>query len=231
MRDRELSPKSKIELANLLLKLGFKKNAIETLLIAARMYEDLNDKEEAINTYNRILELDPENEIAKKRLLFIKPKDKEVILEIEKFLRSMMGEKQVTKPQELKVEEKKESVRETDYKELFKYVQHYPENQGSRESFINTLLIFGAVKEALEEAKINFLSNPSLKNLSLLKEAIEKAGMDFVPYLEQLSSNSFSEKAKEIIQEELAKFYGEKEKTENTQKFKKVDKKNSIQFI
>jgi tetratricopeptide (TPR) repeat protein len=56
-----LDPKSKLELANLLLQIGFREEAIAELLAAASILRELGESEEAISVYKRVLDLEPEN--------------------------------------------------------------------------------------------------------------------------------------------------------------------------
>lgn len=56
-----LDPKSKLELANLLLQIGFREEAIAELLAAASILRESGETEEAIAVYKRVLDLEPEN--------------------------------------------------------------------------------------------------------------------------------------------------------------------------
>lgn len=61
----ELDPKSRLELGNLLLEIGSKEEAIVEYMRAASDLINLGQMDEARKVFNRILELEPENEKAK----------------------------------------------------------------------------------------------------------------------------------------------------------------------
>lgn len=56
-----LDSKSKLELANLLLQIGFREEAIAELLAAAAVLREMGENQEAITIYRRVLDLEPEN--------------------------------------------------------------------------------------------------------------------------------------------------------------------------
>jgi len=82
MRQEGLDPEGKIELAGLLLQIGFKSEAVTEYLMAAEMYEERGDKEEAVKLYEKILELDKNNQAAKRGLEKLKPRSRKDIDEM-----------------------------------------------------------------------------------------------------------------------------------------------------
>ncbi|TET23402.1 MAG: tetratricopeptide repeat protein [Candidatus Stahlbacteria bacterium] len=82
MRQEGLDPEGKVELAGLLLQIGFKSEAVTEYLMAAQMYEERGNKEEAVKLYEKILELDNDNQAAKRGLEKLKPRSRENIDEM-----------------------------------------------------------------------------------------------------------------------------------------------------
>jgi tetratricopeptide (TPR) repeat protein len=82
MRQEGLDPEGKVELAGLLLQIGFKSEAVTEYLMAAEMYEERGDKEEAVKLYEKILELDKDNQAAKRGLEKLKPRSRKDIDEM-----------------------------------------------------------------------------------------------------------------------------------------------------
>ena len=76
MNRETLDARSKIELSNLLLQIGFKKEAVMELLAAAALFEKQKDIENAIKVYTKILSIDPENRTAQSRLDMLQPERK-----------------------------------------------------------------------------------------------------------------------------------------------------------
>lgn len=76
MRQEGLDPEGKVELAGLLLQIGFKSEAVTEYLMAAEMYEERGEKEEAIKLYEKILELDNNNQAAKRGIEKLKPRSR-----------------------------------------------------------------------------------------------------------------------------------------------------------
>ena len=74
MRQEGLDPKGKVELARMLLQIGFKAEAIAEYLMAAQMYEERGDKDQAINLYEKVVDLDKDNQVAKMALYKLKPR-------------------------------------------------------------------------------------------------------------------------------------------------------------
>lgn len=74
MRQEGLDPKGKVELARMLLQIGFKAEAITEYLMAAQMYEERGDKDQAINLYEKVVDLDKDNQVAKMALYKLKPR-------------------------------------------------------------------------------------------------------------------------------------------------------------
>lgn len=68
-----LDPKSKVELANLLIQIGFRDEAVAELTTAATIFEREGKDEEALALYQRVLELDPRNQAALRRLETARP--------------------------------------------------------------------------------------------------------------------------------------------------------------
>ncbi|MBD3286530.1 hypothetical protein GF359_08160 [candidate division WOR-3 bacterium] len=74
MRQEALDLEGKVELARMLLQLGFKTEALAELLTAAETYVERGNNEAAIELYEKVLETDPENKVAKNKLYKIKPR-------------------------------------------------------------------------------------------------------------------------------------------------------------
>jgi tetratricopeptide (TPR) repeat protein len=68
-----LDPKTKVELANLLIQIGFRDEAVAELVTAATILEREGNSEAALGLYKRILELDPHNQTALRRLEAARP--------------------------------------------------------------------------------------------------------------------------------------------------------------
>jgi len=74
MRQEALDLEGKVELARMLLQLGFKTEALAELLTAAETYVERGNNDAAIELYQKVLEVDAGNKIAKNKLYKIKPR-------------------------------------------------------------------------------------------------------------------------------------------------------------
>jgi tetratricopeptide (TPR) repeat protein len=72
MRNEGLDPEGKIELAGLLMQIGFKVEALTEYLMAAQMYEERGQIELAIKLYDKVLSIDESNQAAKRGLQKLK---------------------------------------------------------------------------------------------------------------------------------------------------------------
>lgn len=72
MRNEGLDPEGKIELAGLLMQIGFKVEALTEYLMAAQMYEERGQIDLAIKLYDKVLSIDESNQAAKRRLQKLK---------------------------------------------------------------------------------------------------------------------------------------------------------------
>ncbi len=82
MREKSLNPEGKVELAGLLLQIGFKPEAIAEFLMAASMYEERGEVEKATKLYEKILELEPGNAEAERGMYRLKPRSESQIDDI-----------------------------------------------------------------------------------------------------------------------------------------------------
>lgn len=82
MKHEGLDPKGKVELARMLLQIGFKAEAIAEFLMAAKMYEETEGLEQAIKLYERILSIDEGNAEAQRALYRLEPRSQGQIDEI-----------------------------------------------------------------------------------------------------------------------------------------------------
>ena len=73
MNKETLDARSKIELSNLLLQIGFKKEAVMELLAAAALFEKNKDFNNAVKVYEKILDIDPNNRTSQNKLLQLQP--------------------------------------------------------------------------------------------------------------------------------------------------------------
>ncbi|KPJ74103.1 hypothetical protein AMJ52_01910 [candidate division TA06 bacterium DG_78] len=76
--DEELDPKSRIELGKLLYEIGSKDEALVEFHKAVDDLINTNDNDEAIQVLNHIIEIDPDNTEAKKKLDELKPEQAQV---------------------------------------------------------------------------------------------------------------------------------------------------------
>jgi len=82
MRQEGLDPKGRIELARMLSQIGFPTEAIAEYLMAARMYEERGNTEQAVKLYEKVLGLDENNQSAKRGLYKLKPRSEKDIEDI-----------------------------------------------------------------------------------------------------------------------------------------------------
>ncbi len=82
MRQEGLDPKGRIELARMLSQIGFPTEAIAEYLMAARMYEERGNTEQALKLYEKVLGLDENNQSAKRGLYKLKPRSEKDIEDI-----------------------------------------------------------------------------------------------------------------------------------------------------
>ncbi|MBN2379845.1 hypothetical protein JXM67_08610 [candidate division WOR-3 bacterium] len=74
MRQEALDLEGKVELARMLLQLGFKTEALAEFLTAAEMYAERKNNEAALELYQKVLEIDPANKTAENKIYQIKPR-------------------------------------------------------------------------------------------------------------------------------------------------------------
>jgi tetratricopeptide (TPR) repeat protein len=77
--DEELDPKSRVELGKLLYEIGSKDEALVEFHKAVDDLIRANDSDEAIQVLNHIIEIDPDNTEAKKKLDELKPEEAQVV--------------------------------------------------------------------------------------------------------------------------------------------------------
>jgi tetratricopeptide (TPR) repeat protein len=82
MRKEGLDPKGKVELARMLIQIGFEAEGIAEYLMAAQMYEERGENTKAIELYEKIQAIDADNDESKRGLYRLKPRSTEQIDEI-----------------------------------------------------------------------------------------------------------------------------------------------------
>lgn len=79
MRKEGLDPKGKVELARMLIQIGFEAEGVAEYLMAAQMYEERGEHTRAIELYEKVLNIDKDNNEANRGLYRLKPRSTEQI--------------------------------------------------------------------------------------------------------------------------------------------------------
>lgn len=82
MKHDGLDPKGKVELARMLLQIGFKTEAVAEFLMAAKMYEETEEREQALKLYEKVLSIDEGNAEAQRALYRLEPRSQTQIDDI-----------------------------------------------------------------------------------------------------------------------------------------------------
>lgn len=90
--NRGLDPKGRVELANLLIQIGLREEAVVELTRVAAILEREGKSEEAVALYERILELDPRNQAALRRLEAVRPSRPRSPSEVLSYLKEHLTE-------------------------------------------------------------------------------------------------------------------------------------------
>ncbi len=180
----ELDPKSKEELANLLLQIGFKEEAVTELLTAAAIYEKEGEKDRAVSIYQKVLENDPRNRVAIRRLEELAPE--------------MLAPK--PPPEEVPVELQKPPEETEILSEFKRYEEELKDDAQKRTELAKSFLEAGMIEKAKEnlEQALKIEKIPSA--ISLLAQIYSGEGE--------------KDKARELLKEGLELPYPEKEKRE-----------------
>lgn len=180
----ELDPKSKEELANLLLQIGFKEEAVTELLTAATIYEKGEDKEKAVSIYQRVLENDPRNRVAIRRLEELAPE--------------ILTPKPT--PEEITAKLEKSPEKSEILSEFKKYKEELKDDAQKRTELAKSFLEAGMIEEAKEnlEKALKIEKIPSA--ISLLAQIYSGEGE--------------KDRAKDLLKEGLKLPYTEEEKNE-----------------
>lgn len=181
-----LNAKGREELATLLLQIGFKEEAVAELLTTAAIYEKNEEKEKAISTYHRILETDPRNSVALRKLeelapesLATRPSSDEIV--------TKLGLEELPSDSEILVE-------------FEKYKGELKEDPEKRIELASSFLEAGMIEEAKKNAEVALRIEKTPKVTSLLAQIYLKEGK--------------RDKARELLKEGLELPYPEEDKRE-----------------
>ncbi len=195
MRNEGLDPAGKAELAGLLMQIGFKVEALTEYLMAAQMYAERGQQDQAIKLYEKVLSIDETNQIAKRGLERVKGLTG---ADIDDIVARMGFDTRST--EETTAQEPPSSSRLAEPPPIMEAGPLHEEVSGQEKS-PDSAIIEEEVEEALPEIKpdVEMKSTVDLSSISI---------MDFLSSIEPSIANAVDNQAK---RDELAKFFSEEE--------------------